>query len=217
MQLTDMSVKALKALKAPEKGVIYYTDEVLAGFGVRVSEGGTKSFVLTHGPRRQRETIGRFGVVSLQDARAEAKRRLAEYTLGKHRSHTVSWNVALEEYLAEVASKRKPRTHADYEYLLTRFFRFGTTELLDIEPQDLRRSLDKLKSTPAVHQHAFVVLRAFLRWTHRKHYVDVNPMERMQARIDTCRANASSQMTNSSEFGTPLATPLLVTSSSSLS
>jgi hypothetical protein len=86
MRLTDMSVKALKA---PEKGVIYYTDEALAGFGVRVSEGGTKSFVLTHGPRRQRETIGRFGVVSLQDARAEAKRRLAEYTLGKHQSRTV--------------------------------------------------------------------------------------------------------------------------------
>jgi len=178
MRLTDMTVKALKA---PEKGVIYYTDEALAGFGVRVSEGGTKSFVLTHGPRRQRETIGRFGVVSLQDARAEAKRRLAEYTLGRHQSRTVGWNVALEEYLAEVASKRKPRTHADYEYLLTRFFRYGSTKLSDIEPQDLRKSLDKLKNTPAVHQHAFVVLRAFLRWAHRKHYVDVNPMERMQA------------------------------------
>jgi hypothetical protein len=73
MRLTDL---AIRTLKAPEKGAVIYPDDVLTGFGVRVSEGGTKSFVLTHGVRRQRETIGRVGILGLQDARSEAKRRL---------------------------------------------------------------------------------------------------------------------------------------------
>ena len=85
MRLTDF---AIQSLKAPESGAAIFYDTLVPGFGVRVSNGGTKSFILTHGPRRQRETIGRVGVVKLQDARAEAKRRLAEYTLGKERAQT---------------------------------------------------------------------------------------------------------------------------------
>ena len=103
MRLTDMSIKALKA---PATGAVIYPDAVVPGFGVRVSQAGTKSFVLPHGIRRQRETIGRAGVVGLQDARGEAKRRLAEYTLGKHRPRPTGWSAALAEYRAEIALKR---------------------------------------------------------------------------------------------------------------
>jgi hypothetical protein len=65
MRLTDLSIKALKP---PEKGETIYPDDALAGFGVRVSQGGTKSFVLTHGKLRKRETVGRVGIISLSDA-----------------------------------------------------------------------------------------------------------------------------------------------------
>lgn len=107
MRLTDISIRALEA---PVKGAVIFYDDTLSGFGVRVSEGGTKSFILTHGPRRERETLGRFGVVTLHEARGEAKRRLAEYTLGKERPRTASWDDAVKEYLEEVAAKRKPHT-----------------------------------------------------------------------------------------------------------
>lgn len=78
MRLTEISIKALKT---PRRGAAVFYDDGLTGFGVRVSEGGTKSYILTHGRRRQRETIGRVGVLALHEARAEAKRRLAEYRL----------------------------------------------------------------------------------------------------------------------------------------
>ena len=80
MKLTDISIRALKA---PEIGYQIYNDDTVTGFGVRITASGVKSYVLTHGVRRQRDTIGRVGIITLQDARAEAKRRLAEYTLGK--------------------------------------------------------------------------------------------------------------------------------------
>jgi hypothetical protein len=76
MKLTDISIRALKP---PETGYHIYNDDTLPGFGVRITAAGVKSYVLTHGVRRQRETIGRVSIISLQEARAEAKRRLAEY------------------------------------------------------------------------------------------------------------------------------------------
>lgn len=178
LRLTDISIKALKP---PAKGVAVYSDDTLIGFGVRVSQAGTKSFVLTHGPRRERETLGRVGVLSLQDARAEAKRRLAEYTLGKNKPRAISWDAAKEEFLAEKATDLKPRTIADYTYELNRHFKYGPTKLTELSPHDLHKSLARLSKTPAEQQHAFVTLRTFIRWAHRKHYLDRNPMERMQA------------------------------------
>lgn len=178
MRLTDITIKSLQP---PPKGARIYTDDIVPGFGVRVSEGGTKSFVLTHGPRHQRETIGRVGIVGLQEARNDAKRRLAEYTLGKDKPRTVSWDTAREEFLMEKLGKLKPRTHADYTYILNRHFKYGTTKLSEITPHDLRTSLDRLGKTPAEQLHAYMVLRAFIRWAYRQHYCDRNPMERMQA------------------------------------
>ncbi len=177
MRLTDYTIAALKA---PPSGVAVYFDDTLAGFGVRVSMGGTKSYVLTYGPRRTRETIGRVGVVKLAAARAEAKQRLAQYTLGRDKPKAVPWDKARDEYLAEIVGDVKPRTLADYTYILNRHFKYGPTKLLDLSPHDITASIDRLARTPAEQQHAYVVLRAFMRWAHRKHYLDRNPMERMQ-------------------------------------
>jgi len=178
MRLTEITIKSLQA---PQTGARIYTDEIVPGFGVRVSQGGTKSFVLTHGPRHQRETIGRVGIVGLQEARTEAKRRLAEYTLGKHKPRAASWDTAKDEFLAEKAASLKPRSHADYTYIINRHFKYGATKLSELSPHDLTKSIERLSKTPAEQQHAYVIVRAFIRWAHRKHYVDRNPMERMQA------------------------------------
>jgi hypothetical protein len=64
MRLTDITIKSLKA---PQHGARIYTDDIVSGFGVRISQGGTKSFVLTHGPRHQRETIGRIYRARISD------------------------------------------------------------------------------------------------------------------------------------------------------
>ena len=69
LQLTDVSVRALKP---PTKGQRLYRDKTLRGFGVRVSQGGTKTFVVVYGFNRQFTTIGRYPTVSLKDARIEA-------------------------------------------------------------------------------------------------------------------------------------------------
>jgi hypothetical protein len=73
----------LRSLKPPPSGQTDFWDTSLTGFGCRVSQGGTETFVLKHENRRM--TIGRFPLISLQDAHTEAKRILAEFTLGRLR------------------------------------------------------------------------------------------------------------------------------------
>src|SRR5215471_14802014 len=103
MQLTDISIKALPI---PQRGLKLYFDDTVSGFGVRVSQGGVKSYVVQYGPTRKRETIGRVGVIKLSDARTAAKRVLAEHTLGKFQPRAVTWRVALTQYLKEVEADR---------------------------------------------------------------------------------------------------------------
>lgn len=175
MKLTDITVKALKS---PPNGAQIHYDDTLPGFGVRVSQAGTKSFVLTHGVRRTRETIGRVGIISLSKAREEAKRRCAEYTLGKLKPLSVSWDRAKHDFLAAKAEKRKARTVSDYEQLLS-YYPFGTTHMADVTDSELQRDLGKIRAKVQRHS-SFVVLRTFFRWAYRKHYIDHNPVDRME-------------------------------------
>jgi hypothetical protein len=107
MKLTDT---AIRTLLVKEKGQKTYWDDTLKGFGCRVSQGGTKSFVVQHGSDRRLITIGRYPVISLADARGEAKRILAELTLGKHRPRSARWDEAIEQYLAACAEKNREST-----------------------------------------------------------------------------------------------------------
>jgi integrase len=176
VRLTDITIRALKA---PLQGVIYHTDDTMTGFGIRVSEGGTKSYVLTHGTLRRRETLGRVGTVSLKAARKEAKRRLAEYTLGKSDPAAIIWTEAVEIFLNDVKRRLKPRTMAGYTLELTKRFRFGDMELHEIKPADIQRRLDRLAHSPVQQHRAFVTLGTFMRWAYRRHYLETNPMDRM--------------------------------------
>ncbi|UCI07384.1 tyrosine-type recombinase/integrase [Mesorhizobium sp. B1-1-8] len=176
MRLTDIAVRALQA---PNTGQKTYSDEALPGFGVRVSQGGTKTFVVVCGPTRERITIGRFPIITLSEARTEAKRLLAEKTLGKNRPKTVSYNEARKEFLGEVKSKNRVRTHRDYSRLM-RHFAFGNTKLGDIAKQDIKKRLAKLDRVPSERRHALVAIKVFFNWVVREEYLAHSPCEGLQ-------------------------------------
>ena len=157
-QLTDISIRALKP---PEKGQRLYRDKAIRGFGVRVSQGGTKTFVVVHGANRQFTTLGRYPILSLGDARTEAKRLLAEKTLGKMRPVSVRFEEARDQFLDACRIKNKPRTVYDYERILNRHFKFGRTMLSDISQHEIMRRIYKLSGTPSEQNHAFVTAKVF--------------------------------------------------------
>ncbi len=175
-QLTDISVRALKP---PAQGQVTYWDKSLAGFGVRVSQGGAKTFVLVYGANRRRISIGRFPAIKLSDARTEAKRLIAEHTLGRTRRSTVPFDEAKERFLASCEQRNMPRTVRDYRRLLNRHFRFSKTPLTEVSAQEIMSRINRLSGTPHEQNHAFVAARVFFRWAVHNHLIDRSPLEGM--------------------------------------
>lgn len=167
----------IRNLPLPEKGQRTYWDSSLAGFGIRLSSGGARTWVVLSPKAKVRtaESIGRYPVISLSEARSEAKRRLAEYSLGKRRT-PVKWDTAVDEFLAEWKGRLRERTYWEYERDLKRL-KFG--RLQDVNVQEFSRQLVRLP--PSVQHHAFGTVRTFLNWARGKQYVDDNPLEGMSA------------------------------------
>ena len=118
--MTGLTELTLRQLKPPAIGQITLWDTV-PGFGIRVSSGGAKSFIVLLGSGR-RHTIGRYPIISLADARAEAKRVLAERTLGRHQQKTITFEDAIPLFLDCQYQAKRERSRKDSERLLTRHF-----------------------------------------------------------------------------------------------
>ena len=163
----------LRSLKPPLSGQTDFWDASLKGFGCRISHGGTKTFVLKHENRRM--TIGRFPLISLQDARSEAKRLLAEFTLGRLRPQSLPYSEAVKLFLADKEKTVRPRTLADYKRMLTVHFPFKG-QLTDVTHAHVAQRLERLKRTPSEHNHARTVATIFFNWCMRRRYITHNPV-----------------------------------------
>lgn len=169
-RLTDLEVKKIQP---PAKGQVIHLDNSLPGFGLRVSQGGTKTFVLTYGKERTRITIGRYPLISLADAREEAKRKLAEFTL-TGRSSSPSLQTLTTSFLRDVEQRAKPRTYQGYKRLLDRHLKL-TKSTADVQPRDLSRIFDKLQDTPQERSHLIAVVKMLFRYAQLHGHINHNP------------------------------------------
>lgn len=159
----------LRALPIPASGQRSYWDEKLPTFGIRVSQGGSKTFVLNR--NRSLITIGRYPVIGLSEARAEAKRLLAEFTLGKVRPHAITYSQAVRLFLEDKQKNRRPRTTQEYKRLLDRLPLKGRLDQL--REHDIAVQLAKF-AAPAEYNHLLVAFRIFENWCKKRGYLDRN-------------------------------------------
>lgn len=164
-RLTDLTVKNLPL---PERGHVTHWDKPL---GVRVSPTGAKTFiVILRSGRRHR--IGRYGDITLAQARQAAKTLKAEKTLGRLLPQNVSFAQARSEYLVDIAVRASTR-----EYYERHLNRVHASKLQDISPRDLYCILDKLPRTSRIQ--AIRSYNAFFNWCIRRYYLDTSPCARM--------------------------------------
>jgi integrase len=123
LRLTDRAVKGLP-VPATDKRVYY--DDVVKGFGCRVSAGGTRSFVVNYRRKsdslERRYTIGSFPDWSTQAAREEAKRLKRQIDGGgdpvgadreTHAAATI--NDLCDRFEQDYLPRKRPSTRASYK------------------------------------------------------------------------------------------------------
>jgi integrase len=160
----------LRSIRPPVRGQVSYWDDKLPAFGLRVSQAGTKTFILNR--HNTFITLGRFGILSLSEARTEAKRMLAEFTLGKIRPQSITYPQAVKLFVEDKARSRRKSTADGYKWLLERFPFKG--QLSDITHADLARTLKGIRSR-STYDHALVAARIFFNWAIKRRYLTENP------------------------------------------
>lgn len=116
-------------VEPPAKGQAFYRDDLLKGFALRVTSTGTKSFVVEVrvGGKTRRKTLGRYGRLTVEQARKQAQQYLGQIAGGTdpvaeeraQRASRVTLGEAFDAYL-KVRKGLKPRTVEDYRDLMNK-------------------------------------------------------------------------------------------------
>lgn len=171
MPSAHFSDRGLQSLLPPTRGQVDWWDTSLPSFGCRISQGGSKTFILKRDNRRI--TIGRFAIISLSQARTEAKRLLAEFTLGRIRPQSLTYAQAVELFIEDKRRTRRPGTVDEYKRLLDRLPFRG--QISEINHEEVTRRLKKFDS-PSEQTHLIVALKVFFNWCLKRRYVTENPI-----------------------------------------
>ena len=127
---TNQTVKLTKTvvdrLTAPATGQAFYRDAELKGFAVRVTASGVTSFIVEKriDGKVRRITLGRYGELTVEQARKEAHKLLGKVAMGMNpiveKQREALSGLTLEQVFAEFKRVRAGlRTGTLYQY--TRF------------------------------------------------------------------------------------------------
>src|SRR5688572_11818012 len=126
--MPKLTKKLIDDARASDGDIVLW-DGTLPGFGVRVKASGSKAFIIqyrTKARRSRRYTIGRYGSLTLDQARREAQRLLGQIALGADpadQRQTIAQSATVRE-LAErymrqhCAGRCKASTIRQHEWLL---------------------------------------------------------------------------------------------------
>jgi excisionase family DNA binding protein len=151
-----------------------YYDEMTPAFGLRVGKN-RKTWFVVRGRERLRTNIGHYPVISLADARKEARKLLTEEPTKADR---ITFNAAYDIYKEALKSK-KERTQYDYTRVLDKYLqpKFGTKRLADISYDEITRITNPLAHSEK--RNTLAVGRTFFRWCVRppRRYLKHSPLE----------------------------------------
>jgi integrase len=169
-----------------------YWDAYNPGFGLRVSAGGRRSWVLMyrHGNVKRRLTLGTYPALSLADAREQAGRalRAVQYDGLDPAAHKKAERAAetfeelAQEYLERHAKREKRSWRKDLHILQKDVLpRFGKRKAKDITRRDIIAMLDDIveRGAPIQANRTLEVVRKLFNWAIGRDIIQVNPCHRL--------------------------------------
>jgi integrase len=188
MKLTDFAVARAKP---PASGRIEIWDAMLPGFGLRISEKGTKSWVVMYRVRRnsaglRRATLGRYPVLSLAKARERARRIFEAAFDGIDpaeaqplaREQAPTFEKVAEQFIGRYA-KPKNRGWKRQQADLAREFTpvWGKKPIDTINRRDLLDVLDRIsdRSSPLRANRHLALIRKLFNWCLERGILETSP------------------------------------------
>ena len=172
----------------PSAKPVFVWDAELRGFGLRVEPTGTKTFVLRYrirhlgasGPKRFL-TVGRYGPLTVDQAREHAKGTLGAISLGHDPAGQLAtskaettFSATVELFLEEhVGKKRKATTEADYGALLRNYAvpALGQRKLSAVTRADIARLHSGLSQKPYQANRLVAVIASLYSFAERRELV----------------------------------------------
>ena len=188
--LTDLLIRKLKS--GTERIEVW--DAKLPGFGIRVSQSGTKSFVLLYrfGGLPRRLTLGRYPVLGLGEARELAREALHQVTRGidprqeKEQGATgYLFEGIVEEFVRVHCQRRnRGRTRTETARILRYDFvsQWKRQDVRAITRKDVLGVLDGVveRGSPVAANNALAAIRKFFNWCVERGVIEVNPCSGVQ-------------------------------------
>ena len=185
MRITDLAIQRLSLPDGATKQKTFY-DDTLKGFGIRVSVGGAKTFVVMYSKRRKRMTLGRYPDISLAEARKKAKKLqgevagMSDVELTVHISPT--FNEARIRFLEDAMARLKLSSYEQYSRPLTKHFEFSK-RVGEITRQEVMKAVNAAKDSPSTTRHAFVAIRTMMSWCVLQGLINASPVPPLQFKV----------------------------------
>jgi integrase len=165
-------------------------DDKLAGFGVRIREGGSKTWIVQYRTAcgQRRKTIGKVSLIDADKARELAERDLASVTLGadpqaekaeQRAREAQTFGSFVASFLAVQKRRQRPRSYVQVEaHLLKHWAPFHERSIHAIKKADVAAQLNKIEDErgPIARNRARTNLSAFYSWAIAEGVADANPV-----------------------------------------
>ena len=206
MAVVKLTARNIMTLRPHPKGRISYKDSALRGFELRVSASGARTYAVTYwdakgGPTGQgtlkRFTIGDPSVISLADARDQARRVLSEAAIGRDpqghksadrarariKSQAGNVEALATRFLEDGRSlktkkpwRRKTREEFERIFKVEIIPAFGKIKPSALTKADIRAWAERLaERAPTMANRALGVLRLMYSWAERRDLVEAVP------------------------------------------
>ena len=168
--LSDLAIQSLKPT-----GKQYVVWDV-PNFGVRISQGGTKTFIVLVGRERRKVTIGRYPSISLKDARRKAQLLLLQPA---SEQSTETLHQVLDAYRDLHLSRYRAINKRDTTFLIYKYLEpLFAKRIATITSKHIMAILDPM--TPSMHNHIFGIFRTFFNWAERRNQIESSPLAKLR-------------------------------------
>lgn len=184
-----LSTKFIESQKPDPRKRLDFRDVAMPGLVLRVSISGTKTFRIHKriNGKMRRVTIGRFGLLSLREARDRARQVLYEIETGRFEASTgieIAAKPTLGEIIPDYIEKHAKVHNRDWKNktrLLGKLTTLHGKRIDEIKRADVVKACDTVhKSTPVSANRALAHLKHLMGWCVERGMIDASPIAGMK-------------------------------------